>query len=124
MRQTEEKANSALRKAYRQHHDRHCADRRADHAEPALAQRGAEARLTDDRRRRAGPRRIVELEPKRDVQRQADSSPKAQTEENRRSRDDQLRASGADAAPLFKFTNGAGSQEDDLCIQCLNPVRE
>ncbi len=37
-RQAYEKTGPVLRKARRQHHDCHCADQRADHAKPGLAQ--------------------------------------------------------------------------------------
>jgi hypothetical protein len=56
-----------LRKAGGQQHDRDGSDGRADHAEPALAQRRAETRLTHDCRRGARPERVVELEPECDV---------------------------------------------------------
>ena len=82
--QTEEKTHTLLRKARGQRHDRHGPDHRADHAEPCLAQRSAEARQTDDGRRCAGPVRIVEFEPERDVHREADRGPQAQTEQERR----------------------------------------
>ncbi len=45
-------------------------DEGADDAEPAFAQRRAEVRLPDDRRRSAGPEGLVELEPERDVERE------------------------------------------------------
>jgi hypothetical protein len=65
--QQPEKSDPILRKERSQHHD-HCgADHRADHEEPALAQRRTKMRLTDDRRGQAGPKRLVELEPECDV---------------------------------------------------------
>ena len=85
-RQGHEKGGAILRKAGGHHHDRHGADHGADHAEPALAQRRAEMRLTDDRRGGPGPERVVELEPERDVECQADRSPQPQTKEQRRTR--------------------------------------
>jgi hypothetical protein len=72
-RQAQEKAGAVLRKTRGQDDDRHCADYGADHAERALAQRGAETWLTNDCGRNASPLRIVELKPIRDVKREADS---------------------------------------------------
>src|SRR5262249_17739114 len=59
-------------------------DHRADQAEPAFAQRRAEMRLTDDRRRCAGPVRVVELEPEGDIERETHRNPKPQAEKQRR----------------------------------------
>jgi hypothetical protein len=66
--QTAKKQDTILREACRQHHAHHSADEGTNHAEPALAQRRAKLRLTNDRRRGAGPERIVELKGKRDVE--------------------------------------------------------
>jgi hypothetical protein len=66
-----------------QGHDRHGADHSADHTERGFAQRGTEARLTDDRRGRAGPVRIVEFEPVRDVECEAHGDPEPQAKEQR-----------------------------------------
>ena len=85
-RQDAEKGDAILRKAPGQHHDCHGAHHGADHAEPPFAQRSAKMRLTDDRRRRAGPKGIVELEPERDVERETDRSPEPQAKQQRRSR--------------------------------------
>ena len=84
--QTEEKRDALLREARGQDDDRYGAHHRADHAEPPLAQRSAEMRLTHQRRGGARPERIVELEPERDVEGEADRSPKAQPEQQRRPR--------------------------------------
>jgi hypothetical protein len=70
-----EVTKAVLGKARGQHHDHHSADHGADHAEPTLAQRRADARLTDDRRGCAGPIRVVELEPEGDVEGKADGGP-------------------------------------------------
>jgi hypothetical protein len=67
-----------LRKECGQHHDHDGAHDRSDHPEPAFAQRSAELRLAHDCRGGAGPKRIVELEPEGDEQRQTNGSPKAQ----------------------------------------------
>ena len=65
----------------REDHDRHGADYRADHSEPALPQRSSELRLAHDRGGGTGPKRAVELEPERDEQREANGSPEPNTEE-------------------------------------------
>jgi hypothetical protein len=70
-----EKQHAILREESHQQHAHHGADNGADHAEPALAQRRAELRLTHDRRRGAGPERIVELQPVRDIERQTHRRP-------------------------------------------------
>src|SRR5882757_5409325 len=80
-RQAEEKIHPVLGKARRQDHDRYCADYRTDHTEPSFAQRSAEAWLTDNGRGRTGPVRVVKLKLERDIEREADCSPKAQAEE-------------------------------------------
>src|SRR5205823_1454279 len=58
--------------------------RRADHPEPALAQRGSELRQADDRRRGARPKWVVELQPERDIKRQRHRRPETQSEQQRR----------------------------------------
>src|SRR6516162_8398487 len=55
-----------------QHHDGYSANDRADHAIPALAQRGAKMGLTNQSCGRSCPIRIVELKPERDVKRETD----------------------------------------------------
>ena len=82
--QAEQKTHTLLREACGQRHDRHGADHCSDHAEPRLAQRCAEARQTDDGGGCARPVRVVEFEPERHVQREADRGPKTQTEQDRR----------------------------------------
>ena len=47
---------------------------------------GAETGLTDDRCGCAGPERVIELKPERDIKREANRRPKAQTEQQRRHR--------------------------------------
>ena len=105
-RQADEKADAVLREARGQHDDRDRAHHGADHAEPALAQRGAEVRLADDRRRGAGPVRVVELEPERDVKGKADRGPQAQAEQQRRARGpqrvDQRRAPRVSCPPYSR----------------------
>ena len=81
-----EKGDPVLRKARGQHHDHDGADHGADHPEPALAQRSAELRLAHDRRGGAGPERIVELEPERDEEGEADGRPQPDAEQQRRAR--------------------------------------
>ena len=70
--QTREKSDAVLRETRCQHHDRHGAYHSADHAEPTFAQRSAELWLTNESRGCSGPVRIVELEPKRKIEREAD----------------------------------------------------
>ena len=82
--QRAQKGNAVLRKASNQHHAHHCADEGADHPEPALAQRSAELRQADNRRRRARPKRVVELQPERDVKSQRHRRPESQSEQQRR----------------------------------------
>jgi hypothetical protein len=60
-------ADPALREDCSQDHRHNGADERTDQPVPALAQRGAELRLAEQRRRRAGPIGIVELKPIGDV---------------------------------------------------------
>ncbi len=76
-RQTYEKTGAVLRKTRRQHHDRDPTHQGADHAKPSLAQRRAEKRLAHQRRGRAGPRSVVEFQPKRDVESKTDRGPQA-----------------------------------------------
>jgi hypothetical protein len=56
----------------------------ADHPEPALAQGCTKVRLAYDRRRRARPRSVVELEPERDTEGETDRGPEPQPEQQRR----------------------------------------
>ena len=70
--QTREKGDAVLRETRSQHHDRHGAHNSADHAEATLAQGGAELWLANESRDCSGPVRVVELEPKRDIEREAD----------------------------------------------------
>ena len=70
---------------------RECRDERKtrsirDHPEPALAQGCTEVRLAYDRRRRARPISVVELEPEGDVERETDRGPDAQPKQQRRPR--------------------------------------
>jgi hypothetical protein len=68
-----------LRETSDQNHAHHNADERTDHTEPALAQRRTiERGLTDDRRRGAGPKQIVEFES--DIERETHRSPQPQAE--------------------------------------------
>jgi hypothetical protein len=83
-RETDEKRGPLLGEASREHDDCERAHDGADHAEPALAQRGAELRLAHDRGRGASPERVVELEPERHVKREADRGPHTQSEEQGR----------------------------------------
>ncbi len=70
-----EKRDTILRKARGQHHD-HCgADHRADHTEPAFAQRSPKLRLTHHGCGGTGPKWIVEVEPKRNEKGEADGGP-------------------------------------------------
>jgi hypothetical protein len=73
--QAGQKQDAVLGKTGDEHHAHRGADERADHAEPALAQRGAELRLTDDCRRRTGPVGTVELKPERRVKRKGHRRP-------------------------------------------------
>jgi len=75
--------HAVLWEAGGQHHVHESTDDGADHPVPALAQRRAEMRLADDRRRGAGPDRIVELEPECDLERERDRSPQTQPEQQR-----------------------------------------
>jgi hypothetical protein len=70
-----EETDSILRKQRSQDNDHRGADRGADHSEPSFAQRSAELRLAHDRGGGPGPKRIVELEPEGDVERETDRSP-------------------------------------------------
>ncbi len=79
----EQEADAALREGRGESNDRDRADEGADQPERCLAQRRPEARLGDDRRRRRGPVRFVELEPERDVEREAHRGPDAQSIEQR-----------------------------------------
>src|SRR5205807_1319374 len=83
-RQPDEKRSAGLREPCRQNHDRHGADRGADHAVPSFAERSPKLWLTHNRRRGSGPKWIVELEPERDVEGKADRGPEPQTKEQRR----------------------------------------
>src|SRR5216683_2276092 len=74
---------ATLREACRQDHDRHRSNHGADHAERGFAQRSAETGLTDDRRGSTGPVRIVEFEPKRDIECEGYGCPNAQSEQQR-----------------------------------------
>src|SRR5215831_12325942 len=71
-RQTHKKSDAILRETRCQHHDRHAANNRADHAIPALAQRCAEVRLTNESGGHTRPVRVVEFEPKRKIERETD----------------------------------------------------
>ncbi len=82
-RQAEEEADPLLWKRGGQRDDHDRPDDGADQAEPALAQGGAEAWLTDDGGGGGGPIGVVELEPKGDVEGEADGGPEAQAEEQR-----------------------------------------
>ncbi len=73
--QTQQKSGAVLRKAGGQDDDCHGADHRADQSERGLAQGGAETGLTDDRGGRCRPVRVVELQPERNVECQADRGP-------------------------------------------------
>ena len=81
--QTEQKQDPVLRKAGGHHHDRDSTDRAANHEEPALAQGRADLRLTHEPGRSAGPERVVEFEPIRDIERQTDRRPDPQSIEQR-----------------------------------------
>ena len=76
-------ARSSLREPGGQHHDRCCADHRADHSEPALAQRSPELRETDGRRGDARPKRVVELKLKRDEEGETYGSPRRMANRSR-----------------------------------------
>ena len=82
-RQSKQEADAALREAGGQDNDRNRTDQRADQPKRCFAQRGTEARLADDRRRRRSPVRFVELEPEGDVKGQAHRGPDAQSIEQR-----------------------------------------
>jgi hypothetical protein len=73
-----EETDSILRKQRSQDNDHRGADDGADHSEPSFAQRRAELRLAHDRRGGPGPKRVVELEPKGDVERETYRGPQAQ----------------------------------------------
>ena len=83
-RQPQKQAEPVLRKARGENDDEYRADQSADEAEPALAQRRAELRLTHDRRRGPCPEGIVELQPEREKERETNGGPKPHSEENRR----------------------------------------
>jgi hypothetical protein len=70
--QTREKGDAVLRETRSQDHDRHGAHNSAEHAEPTFAQGGAELWLANESRGSSGPVRVVELEPKRDLDREAE----------------------------------------------------
>ena len=82
--QTHEKGDAVLRETRSQYHDRHGAHYSADHAEPTSAQRSAEVWLTNESRGHSGPVSVVELEPKRDIERETDRNPQPQAKEQRR----------------------------------------
>jgi hypothetical protein len=73
-------SDAVLGETRSQYHDRHGAHYSSDHAEPASAQRSAEMRLTNESRGCSGPIRVVELEPKRKIERGADCNPQSQAE--------------------------------------------
>src|SRR5262249_57191010 len=85
-RKSDEKRGPVLREAGRQDDDCDCAHKGTDQTVPALAQRRTKMRLTDDRRRGAGPIGVVKLEPKRDVKSETDRGPQPQPEQQRRAR--------------------------------------
>src|SRR6266436_8836383 len=72
-----------LRKASGQDYDRYGADRGTDHPEPALAQRSSELRLAHNRRGGAGPKGIVEFEPERNEESEAERRPEAKCVQQR-----------------------------------------
>ena len=69
-RHADQEADAVLRVDPAEHHRGGRPHDGADHAEETLAQRGPEDRLAHDRRRSAGPGRVVELEREGDEQRQ------------------------------------------------------
>src|SRR5271170_1863183 len=68
-RQGNEERGAALNEAGSQYHDDGRTHHRANHPEPSLAERCAQARLTDNPRGCSRPIRAVELEPESDVER-------------------------------------------------------
>jgi hypothetical protein len=74
-RQADQEHRAVLSETGGQHDDGDTAGGGANHAEPPLAQRGAETRLTHDCRRGASPGRAVEFQPERDVECEANGRP-------------------------------------------------
>src|SRR5580700_8503137 len=80
-RQGNEERGAALDEAGSQYHDDGRTHHRANHPEPSLAQRCAQARLTDNPRGCSRPIRAVELEPESDVERKTHGRGQSQAKE-------------------------------------------
>src|SRR5580692_8320937 len=88
-RQGNEERSAVLNEAGCQYHDDGRTHHRANHPEPSLAERCAQARLTDNSRGCPRPIRAVELEPESDVERKTHGRGQSQTKDqswNRSSR--------------------------------------
>ena len=79
----DQERHTVVRKAHGQQNDHNRTDDGADHAKPALAQRGPELRLAYQRGGRTCPVCVVELQPIRHKQSQCYRGPKPQTEQQR-----------------------------------------
>jgi hypothetical protein len=82
--QADHERATVLRESRRQQHDGSSTHHCADHAEPALAQRRTETRLAHHCGLRAGPIGVAELEPERNVEREAHGGPQPQAEQQGR----------------------------------------
>src|SRR5277367_307770 len=80
-RQGNEERGAALNEAGCQYHDDGRTHHRANHPEPSLAKRCAQARLTDNPRGCSRPIRAVELEPESDVERKTHGRGQSQTKD-------------------------------------------